>query len=124
MKLDSAHVLLNNDRYPLNDFETNFANNHFDVLYSNFVGFKKKFYGIDPIISSTFVGPMEYKDLYPIICFDVSKQSERLGSAVTDITLHCRFKSAPGTTTVAHAVIISDRKLKFKSDGEKLSVLY
>ena len=100
------------------------SNNHFDILYTDFVGFRKKFYGIDPIISSTFVGPMEYKDLYPIICFDVSKQSERLSSGVTDITLHCRFKAAPGTTTVAHAVIISDRKLKFKSDGEKLSVLF
>ena len=62
--------------------------------------------------------------MYPIFCFDVSKQSERLKSGVTDITLHCRFGANVTTGTVAHVLIISDRKLKFKSDGEKLSVIF
>ena len=123
VKLSSAHILLNNDRYPLNDFETKFSQNNFDVLYTNFIAFRKKFYGIDPMISPTFIGPLEYKTIYPIVCFDVSKQSERLKSGVTDITLHCRFEENPANKTIAHAVIISDRKLKFKSDGEKLSVI-
>ena len=123
-KVSSAHVLLNNDRYPLNDFETSFKKNHFDYLYSDFIGFRKKFYGVDPIISSTCVGPLDYKKQYPIICFDVSKQSERLKSGVTDITLQCRFEDNVPDKTIAHVVIISDRKLKFKSDGEKLSVIF
>ena len=122
--LTSAHVLLNNDRYPMNDFETSFKKHHFDNVYNDFIDFRKKFYGIDPIISSTGVGPMEYKTMYPIFCFDVSKQSERLKSGVTDITLHCRFGANVTTGTVAHVLIISDRKLKFKSDGEKLSVIF
>ena len=121
--LSSAHVLLNNDRYPLNDFETSFKKNHFDHLYNDFIGFRKKFYGIDPLISPTCVGPLDYKEKFPIFCFDVSKQSERLKSGVTDITLRCRFDVNVPEGTIAHAVIISDRKLKFKSDGEKLSVL-
>ena len=122
--LASAHVLLNNDRYPLNDFETDFAKNHYDHLYNEFIGFRKKFYGIDSIITSTPVGPIDFKDKYPIYCFDVSKQSERLKSGVTDIMLNCRFDANPAEGTVAHAVLISDRRLKFKSDGEKLSVVY
>ena len=122
--LSSAHVLLNNDRYPLNDFETDFTKNHFDHLYNDFIGFRKKFYGIDPIISPTCVGPLDYKTRFPIFCFDVSKQSERLKSGVTDITLECRFGANVPAKTIAHALIISDRKLKFKSDGEKLSVLF
>ena len=56
--------------------------------------------------------------------FDVSKQSERLRSGVTDVAIQCRFKENPAATTVAHAVMISDRKLLFKSDGEKMSVLF
>ena len=123
-KLSSAHILLNNDRYPLNDFETNFGKNHFDNLYNEFHQFRKKFYGVDPIISSTCVDPISYRDLYPILCFDVSKQSERLKSGVTDITLQCRFSENVAAKTVAHVLIISDRKLKFKSDGEKLSVIF
>ena len=56
--------------------------------------------------------------------FDVSKQSGRLRSGVTDVSIQCRFKETPSDTTVAHAVMISDRKLRFKSDGEKMSVLF
>ena len=122
--LSSAHVLLNNDRYPLNDFETSFKKNHFDHLYNDFIGFRKKFYGIDPLISPTSVGPIPYKTRYPILCFDVSKQSERLKSAVTDITLQCRFEKSVPASTIAHVLIISDRKLRLKSDGEKLSVIF
>ncbi len=108
----------------MNDFETSFKKNHFDHLYNDFIGFRKKFYGIDPIISPTCVGPIDYKTRYPIFCFDVSKQSERLKSGVTDITLQCRFEENVPASTVAHELIISDRKLKFKSDSEKLSVLF
>ena len=122
--LTSAHVLLNNDRYPMNDFQTDFAKNQYDHLYSDFIGFRKKFYGIDSVIGSGPVGPIDYKDKYPIYCFDVSRQSERLKSGVTDITLHCNFAANVDAGTIGHAVLISDRKLKFKSDGEKLSVIY
>ena len=121
--ITSAHMLLNNDRYPLNDFETDFGANRIDHVYTDFIRFRKTFYGIDPIISSTVVGPLDYKDKYPILCFDVSKQSERLKSGVTDITLHCKFGKPVDAGTRAHALLISDRRLKFKSDGEKLSVL-
>ena len=123
MGLTSAHVLLNNDRYPLNDFETSFKANHLDHVYTDFISFRKKFYGIDPIISPTCVGPLDFKTMYPLFCFDVSKQSDRIKSAVTDITLHCRFDTAVEAGCVAHVVLISDRRLRFKSDGEKLSIL-
>ena len=67
-----------------------------------------------------------YKSLFPILYFDVSNQDERLKNGVTDITIECHFKDAitDDDKAVAHAILISDRKLRFKSDGEKLSVLY
>ena len=122
--LTSAHVLLNNDRYPCNDFESDFAMNHYDFLYHEFASFIQKFYKVDKMVTNTMVDPLIYKSLFPIIRFDVFKQSERLKSGVTDITLQCRFKANPAAKTVAHVVMISDRKLRFKSDGEKMSVLY
>ena len=116
-------MLLNNDRYPLNDFETSFKSNYIDHVYTDFIRFRERLYGIDPVISPTCVGPLDYKSMYPIFCFDVSKQSERLKSAVADITLHCRFDSVIEKGVIAHVLVISDRRLRFKSDGEKLSVL-
>ena len=35
-EISSAQVLLNNDRYPLNSFEIDLTDNHFDVAYPNF----------------------------------------------------------------------------------------
>ena len=122
--LQSAHVLLNNDRYPANDFETNWAKNHYDFLYHEFTSFIEKFYKVDKMITTSMVDPLLYKSLFPIVFFDVSRQSERLKSGVTDITLECKFKTTPAAQTTAHVVMISDRKLRFKSDGEKMSVLY
>ena len=122
--LTNAHVLLNNERYPLNDFTTDFTKNYFTYFYNEFIRFKKKFYGVDSVVSSVYVGPLDFKERYPIFVFDVSKQSERLKSGVTDITLQCRFSANVPANTVAHAMMISDRKLKFKSDGEKLSVIF
>ena len=123
-KLNSAHITLNTERYPLNDFETDFGKNHFDHFYDSFINFRKKFYGIDNLISSTNVGFIDYKTLFPIFCFDLRRQSERLKTGVTDITLECRFGDTVPAKTIAYCVLISDRKLKFKSDGEKLSLLY
>ena len=122
--LQSAHVLLNNDRYPANDFETNWAKNHYDFLYHEFTSFIEKFYKVDKMITTSMVDPLLYKSLFPIVFFDVSRQSERLKSGVTDITLECKFKTPPAAQTTAHVVMISDRKLRFASDGEKMSVLY
>ena len=122
--LTNAHILLNNERYPLNDFTTNFTRNYFTHFYNEFIGFKKRFYGIDPAVSSVYVGPLDFKNQYPIFVFDVSKQSERLKTGVTDVTLKCRFSRNVPADTVAHVMMISDRKLKFQSDGEKLSVIF
>ena len=62
------------------------------------------------------MNPAAYNALYPIHVFDVSKQSERLAEGVVDFTVKMEFsKNVP--------LVISDRMLKFKSDGSKMSVL-
>jgi hypothetical protein len=56
--------------------------------------------------------------------FDVSKQSERLKSSVVDIQIKGTFNTAPLANTEAYAVVISDKLLRFQSDGQKMSVVY
>ena len=122
--ISSAHILLNGDRYPINDFPIDFAQNQYDTIYEDFYGFMEKFYHVDKIIANTGVDTYQYKTIYPIIMFDVKNQSERLKSGITDITVHCTFKTTPTAPTVCHAVMISDRQIRFKSDGNKMVVLY
>ena len=85
--LTSAHILLNNDHYPCNDFESNFAKNHYNFLCHEFSSFIQKFCKVDKMITISMVNLLPYKSLLPIMMFDVSKQSDRLKSGVTDITL-------------------------------------
>ena len=122
--LTNAYVLLNNDRYPMIDYHADFPKNHYENLYMEFYQFIKKYYGIDSSVTSTAVDPILYKNLYPILVFDVSKQSERIQQGVVDITIQCFFSENVAASTTAFCLMLSDRKLKFKSDGNKMNVLF
>ena len=122
--LTNAFVLLNNDKFPLTDMNADFSENKYTNVYFDFMNFMQRYYQIDPLVATTAVDTLTYKSLYPIIFFDVSKQSESLKTGMVDITIQCYFKNNVDAGTVAHAVIISDRKLTFKSDGSKMNVIF
>ena len=86
--------------------------------------FRQTFYAIDSIVSRINVDPVTYKDLFPIFVFDLSKQSERVNQGVVDITVEMMFGANVAANTVAYALLISDRKLKFQSDGKKMNVIF
>ena len=54
----------------------------------------------------------------------MSKQSERIRQGVVEIKVRMRFAENVGEHVVAYALVISDRKLKFQSDGKKMNVIY
>ena len=122
--LTNMYVLLNNVRYPAIDFNADFAKNHYENLYKNLADFRQKYYGIDSLVSNIDVDPVTYKELFPIFVFDLSKQSERLQQGVVDITVEMMFNGNVAPHTVAYAMLISDRKLKFQSDGKKMNVIF
>ena len=70
------------------------------------------------------LAPADYKNLYPLFLFDVSKQSEKLKYSTTDIQIKMHFSANVPGNTLAYAVIISDRLINFQSDGNKFSVVY
>ena len=123
-QLQNAYVLMNNRRYPAMDYNANFPKNHYNKLYRDFYQFMEKFYGISDSVTSTSVDPVAYKHLFPLFVFDVTRQSERIQQAVIDITIQCYFGGNVGAKTKAYCLMISDRRLKFKSDGSKASIVY
>ena len=54
----------------------------------------------------------------------MSKQSERLKTSVTDIHINTQINANVPAGTEAFAVVISDRMVKFQSDGNRMSVVY
>ena len=124
----NIYVTLNAKRYPDTDYDNDFNKNQYSRIYGDAALFRKKFYDMDELISNCNTDPLEYKDLFPLFLFDVSKQSEKLKTSVSDIHIKASFNPNPdGIThnppanTMAYAVIISDRIFHFVSDGSKIT---
>ena len=75
-------------------------------------------------MSNTTINPPDYKDLFQLFVFDVSKQSERLKLGVVDISVVMTFEKNVPANTFVYGLMISDRKLKFQSDGKKMNIVY
>ena len=121
LNVRNIYVTLNAKRYPDTDYDNDFTENHFSRLYGDAALFRKKFYNMDELISNCGINPQEYKTIYPLFVFDVTKQSEKLKTSVSDIHVKAFFGNNPGNNTMAYAVIISDRLFHFVSDGSKIT---
>jgi len=117
-------VMLNNDKYPNLNADADFSKQRFPVFYKEMSEFLYKFYGADPMVVSTSINPIQYKELTPLFVFDVSKQNERLDTAVVDITVEMQFSQNVAANTRAYALVISDRRIRLESDGKKMNVLF
>ena len=76
--------MLNSDRYPAVDYNLSFSNQKFSMVYGDAALFGVKFFGMDELITQSNTTPCDYKTLYPLLPFDVSKQKEKLKSFVVD----------------------------------------
>ena len=127
MGVRNIYVTLNAKRYPDTDYENDFTVNKFSRIYGDAALFRKKFYNMDELISNSSINPVNYTKLYPLFVFDVTKQSEKLKTSVSDIHIKASFNPTlagdvnPPANTIAYAVIISDRLFHFVSDGSKIT---
>ena len=121
LNVRNIYVTLNAKRYPDTDYDTNFETNHYSRIYGDATSFRKKFYNMDELVSNSGIEPMDFKHIYPLYLFDVSKQSEKLKTSVSDIHIKAFFGGNPGNNVMAYAVIISDRLFHFVSDGSKIT---
>ena len=125
--LRNIYVTLNAKRYPDTDYNNDFVKNQYSRIYGDATLFRKKFFNMDELVSNSGIEPIDYKNLFPLFVFDVSKQSEKLKTSVSDIHIKAFFNPAPGgaanpgANTMAYAVIISDRLFHFVSDGSKIT---
>ena len=122
-KLTNMQVVLNHPRYASVDIPTDFVMEKYAGVYKSFYHFASRYYGIDNLLAGSAVNLIAFKSIYPIHVFDVSKQSERL-TGVVDLAVRMEFSVAVPENTQAYALVISDRMLKFKSDGSKMSDLF
>lgn len=124
LNLIEVSVILNDTRYPARNVIADFPKHKYVEYYKMFTEFSQNFYGLDPLTSSNFVDIVTYKEEFPIFYIDVSKQSERITQSVVDIKIRLRFANNVGDNVIAYALVISDRKLKFQSNGRAMNIVY
>ena len=122
--VSNMSVVLNNIKYPLLDANANFKKYQFSHFYNAMTKFTQEYYGLDSMIGNTSLTPDAYKHIHPLFVFDVSKQSERLDTGVVDMTIEMQFSENVAANTSAHALVVSDRRLKMLSDGKKMNVVF
>ena len=123
VRVSNIYVMLNSIRYPTADYNISFLSQKFSRVYGDVAEFRSKFFNMDGLMSNLNINPADYKALYPLFLFDVSKQSEKLKYSTTDIQIKMHFTANVPANTQAYAVTISDRLINFQSDGNKMSVV-
>ena len=123
VRVSNIYVMLNSIRYPTADYTISFLSQKFSRAYGDAAEFRSKFFNMNELISNPNITPSDYKTLYPLFLFDVSKQSEKLKYSTTDIQIKMHFTANVPANTQAYAVTISDRLINFQSDGNKMSVV-
>ena len=124
VNVSNIYVMLNSTRYPTADYNISFLDQKYSRVYGDTAEFRSKFFNMDELISNPNISPSDFKSLYPLFLFDVSKQSEKLKYSTTDIQIKMHFTANVPANTQAYAVIISDRLINFQSDGNKFSVVF
>ena len=123
--LTNMFVMLNSRRYSGIDYDgNNFTQQKFSRVHGVATVFRTKFYRLEELVSSPNIQPSDFKELFPIFVFEVSKQSKKLKNSVTDIQIKAQFSANVPENTEAFVVVISDESLIFQSDGQKMRVEY
>jgi len=101
------YAMLNSRRYPEIDYDdTNFTQQKISRVYGDAAAFRTKFCNIEELISSPNITPADYKELFPMFVFDMTKQSEKLNNFATDIQTKAQFSANVPENTEAFAVVI------------------
>ena len=123
LNVRNIYVTLNSNKYPTLDYNLSFPAHQFSRAYGDAAEFRSKFFNMNELISNPNFTPSEYKTLYPLFLFDVSKQSDKLKYSTTDIRIMMEFNDNVPADTEAYAVTISGRLINLQSDGNKFSVV-
>ena len=127
MNITNIHIRLNNTQYPkteyLADFITNNEYNRLYQQYSEFSGFN------DAEGGGVNVNYDDFKNLYPIFCFDLSKQEPEIWKNRTEVEMELRFirtaeLAPPNNVTFRfHAIIECEKKLEIKGMENRMSLI-
>ena len=119
-KVTNCYVKIEQRRYPQEDYHLNFTADDYARAYAEVADFKKAHMSINRYVANSNINPVDYKNLYPLFVFNLSKQDERLRSGVVDVNLNVQFSEAPDANALkAYALILSDKVISMRGTGRE-----
>ncbi|XP_051168533.1 uncharacterized protein LOC127286217 [Leptopilina boulardi] len=109
--ITNVKLFLNSQYYPYGNLNLNFDQNQYALLYEMYANFQTSYYGKDakPILTKNI-----FKQLFPLIVIDCSKQNEFLKQASVDVRLEFESGYNMPAETTAYCPIIHDRVVQYK----------
>ena len=116
LNVSNAYIVLNTERYLEENLNIDFSvNNHTKPYEIAVIYYQSIYYG-----SQQFPFTIDdFKELYPLLDFDVSKQREGLKNSPIDIRIRVSFKEARDAVEsecYVYALILSDELITLESD--------
>ena len=117
-EIESLQVLINQTRYPIDPLQINVSSENIYLEgYNSYVEMCEKF-GTNPQLSA-----VEWRDLYPVFCFDLSSQPEDIANNGCDITIKMK-KNNSNSMLKAHAVLLVETENKIEVNNGRMVRIY
>jgi hypothetical protein len=101
VKVNMISAKLNTYSYPEVDYNLSFPNSQVARAYRDVATLSTKLYGLNELITDSNISPIEYRSLYPLFVFDVSKQEEKLKLSSVDLKIEAKFDDNVPAGTLA-----------------------
>lgn len=107
----NIRLYLNNERYPYENLNISFKNNHTAALYEMFSQFRSAYYY--EYKSEADISPAQFIKSFPLIVVDCSKQKTGFQTQAVALRIEFESNSAIPNGTNAHALVICDRMFTY-----------
>lgn len=103
-------VYLNGERFPYNNYNLDFHNDKYTMLYEHYANFQNAYYGSEnfPLLTRD-----TFKSIAPLFIIDCSKQKEEIKYGAVNISLEFSSSENIAAETTAYCLIIHDRLLEY-----------
>ena len=114
---------MNNAQFPATLFKADWSENDNGFFYEMQKHLRENYLQHSSIYTEgNMLTPSNFKDLYTIYCFDVSKQDMTLGSNSVTCDLHIHFKEATAANHGVYIAWFNDRTLELFTDGKPINI--
>lgn len=110
--IQNVRAFLNTDRYPYDNLNINFNQNHFATLYHMYAKFQSSYYDKEdePLLS-----PTTFKDTAPLVVINCSNQKDVLSTKAVILRSEIDNNKNVAPQTAAHCVILYDRMFTYNT---------